>query len=191
MEAIVEFTDVQHGKNLYYYDPVYWAVDNGITAGVKDRNGLYSLFAPQNDCTRAQIVAFLWRLQGCPEPKTITDFTDVSSSDYYFKAVCWAQENGIVGGYSDGTFRAKNVCNRGQIVTFLYRMNGCPKPESTSSPFTDVQNPKDYYYKAVLWAAESGITGGYSDNTFRPGNTCSRGQTVTFLYRYDKLFLDY
>lgn len=189
MDAFVEFTDVQHGKKPYYYKPVYWAVDHGITSGVKDKNGLYSKFAPQDDCTRAQIVSFLWRMEGCPEPKTATDFRDVSPSDYFYKAVSWAQENGIVGGYSDGTFRPKNVCTRGHVVTFLYRMRGCPQPESTDMIFTDV-DPKAYYYKSVLWANENGITGGYSDNTFRPGNNCSRGQTVTFLYRYYQLFLN-
>ncbi|MBO4390630.1 MAG: S-layer homology domain-containing protein [Lachnospiraceae bacterium] len=182
----VEFSDVlhgsDHGKNPYYYDPVYWAAEYGITAGIRDRNGLYSKFGPQNECSRAQMVSFLWRMAGCPEPKKATVFRDVPRDAYYYKAVCWASENGITGGYSDGTFRPNNNCSRAQTVTFLYRMAGCPKVE-VSTQFKDVPSGT-YYYNAVAWAEQHGITGGYSDGTFRPNNICNRGQMVTFLFRY-------
>ena len=185
--TIVEYKDVQHGSdngnNPYFYDPVYWATDEGITGGVKDTDGVARNFNPQGICNRAQMVSFLWRMAGCPEPKKLTNFKDVSTKAYYYKAVCWAQENGITGGYSDGTFGPDNACTRGQAVTFLYRMAGQPKVTSTSG-FKDVK-PGTYYYNAVLWAEKAGITGGYSDNTFRPDNQCTRAQMVTFLYRYN------
>ena len=190
-KVMVEFKDVIHGsdngKNPYYYDAVYWAADEGITGGVQNKKtGLYENFDPTGTCSRAQMVSFLWRMVGCPEPKTITDFSDVKENDYFYKAVSWAQEKGITGGYKDGTFRPYNDCNRNQAVTFLYRLDGSPDIDlSTAQSFKDI-DPKDgkYYNNAVLWAAERGITGGYKDGTFRPDNQCSRGQMVSFLYRY-------
>ena len=185
--TVVEYKDVKHGsdngKDPYYYVPVYWATDEGITGGVKDSDGVVRTFNPQGICNRAQMVSFLWRMAGCPEPKTKSNFKDVSTKAYYYNAVCWAQENGITGGYSDGTFGPNNACTRGQAVTFLYRMAGQPKVTSTSN-FKDVKKGT-YYYNAVLWAEKAGITGGYSDNTFRPDNQCTRAQMVTFLYRYN------
>ena len=182
-----EYADVRtgsdNGKDPYYYDSVYWATSKGITGGVKDSDGVVRNFNPQGTCTRAQMVSFLWRMAGCPEPKKLTNFKDVSTKAYYYKAVCWAQEKGITGGYSDGTFGPDNPCTRGQAVTFLYRMAGQPKVISKSN-FKDVKKGT-YYYNAVLWAEQTGITGGYSDNTFRPDNKCTRAQMVTFLFRYD------
>ena len=186
---VTEFSDVRtgsdKGKDPYYYAPVYWASQNGITGGVKDDNGVYSKFDPQATCTRAQMVSFLWRFAGCPEPKTYTNFKDVSQKAYYYKAVSWAQENGITGGYSDGTFGPDKPCTRGQAVTFLNRMHYSEKAHIITE-FSDVK-PGTYYYNAVLWAEEYGITGGYSDGTFRPDNTCTRAQMVTFLYRFDRI----
>ena len=238
-DVIVEYTDVVHAstpsKNPYYYDAVYWATNEGIAAGYADKNGVYQTFGPQKECTRAQIVTFLWRLAGCPEPRSVgntigsscydhtlivagtrtygnggasgtVSFSDVKDpSAYYYKAVHWAAENGITGGYSDGTFRPQNVCTRAQIVTFLWRMAGCPEPYqsgnvshpigsssgsglSVGSGFSDNTDTSAYYYKAVLWASSNGITGGYSDGTFRPLNQCSRAQCVTFLYRFEEKF---
>lgn len=109
-------------------------------------------------------------------------FTDVSKSDFYYDAVIWANKSGVTGGYADNTFRPAATCTRGQVVTFLWRAQGCPEPTSTANPFTDVKSSA-YYYKAVLWAVEKGITGGYADNTFRPDATCTSGHVVTFLWR--------
>ena len=184
----VEFTDVRHDNSKpdpYYYNPVYWAVDEGITAGVKDSKGVNSRFDPDGICSRAQMISFLWRMAGCPEPETYTEFSDVDEKAYFYKAVSWAQEMGITGGYADGTFRPYNQCSRAQAVSFLYRMEGCPAVEkNSSSDFKDI-HPGDgkYYNDAVLWAVQNGITGGYSDKTFRPDNLCSRAQMVTFLFR--------
>ena len=187
VEIYQRFLDVQplsdKGKDPYYYDAVYWAAGEGITGGVKGSDGVARYFYPQDTCTRAQMVSFLWRMAGCPAPKTETDFPDVSKKAYYYKAVCWAQENGITGGYPDGTFGPNKSCNRAQAVSFLYRMAGQPEVTANSN-FKDVKRGA-YYYNAVSWAEQAGITGGYSDNTFRPNNNCSRAQMVTFLYRYN------
>ncbi|MBO4390951.1 MAG: S-layer homology domain-containing protein [Lachnospiraceae bacterium] len=187
-KIIVEFTDVRKTSPApYYYDSVYWASDKGITAGVKDSNGLYSTFNPQGECTRGQMIAFLWRQAGTPEPvSTECIFSDVKKSDYFYKAVLWGTENGIVGGYNDGTFKPKGTCTRAQAITFLYRMAGKPTPATSSVIFSDVSNKKAYYYNAVQWGVENGIVGGYADNTFKPDNDCTRCQIVTFLYRYAK-----
>ena len=191
-DVIVEFTDVMHQEGTadpYYYEPVYWAATKGITGGVSDSDGVARRFDPQGKCTRAQMISFLWRMAGCPEPRTYTEFSDVKSTDYFYKAVSWAQEKGITGGYSDGTFRPQNVCTRAQAVTFIYRMEGCPEVMSTSGvSFNDIDlTDNKYYNTAVLWAVENGITGGYSDKTFRPDGTCTRAQMVTFLNRDEGL----
>ncbi|MBO4390266.1 MAG: S-layer homology domain-containing protein [Lachnospiraceae bacterium] len=182
--VMVEFSDVRNtdGNLPYYYDPVYWAATNGITGGVKDSDGVCRRFDPQGKCTRAQMVSFLWRMAGCPEPKKTTDYPDVKEKDYFFKAVSWAEENGITGGYPDGTFRPQNECNRAQAVSFLYRMAGTPSVKN-GTVFSDVKQGA-YYYDAVAWAEQKGITGGYADRTFRPGGSCTRAQMVSFLYRY-------
>jgi hypothetical protein len=170
------FSDVLSGK--YYYDPVIWAVGNNITTGTSA-----TTFSPELNCSRGQIVTFLWRLAGEPEPTTtVNPFTDVSEKDYYYKAVLWAYENGITTGASATTFNPKGNCTRGQIVTFLWRYADEPTANA-SGVFTDVKSGA-YYTSAVYWAVANGITNGMSTNTFVPGGTCTRGQAVTFLYRY-------
>ena len=162
----------------YFFNPVLWAVENGITTGTSANT-----FSPASPCTRAQVVTFLWRAAGSPEPtQTDNPFTDVASDAYYFKAVLWAVEKHITNGTSKTTFSPGSTCTRGQIVTFLWRSQGVPAASTAENPFTDVAS-NQYYYKAVLWAAENGITTGTSATTFSPGNTCTRGQVVTFLYR--------
>ncbi len=172
----VNFKDVP--DNAYYADAVAWAVANNITAGTSS-----TTFSPEDGCTRGQVVTFLWRAAGSPEPTgTKNPFRDVKSDAYYYKAVLWAVENGITSGTSSTTFSPGDVCTRGQIVTFLWRANGKPAPSKTSNPFKDVK-ASDYYYDAVLWAVEKGITLGTDATHFSPSDTCTRGQVVTFLYR--------
>ncbi len=172
----VTFTDVREGA--YYYDAVAWAVMKGITKGVSDTE-----FAPDNGCTRGQVVTFLYRAAGSPEISGADiPFTDVRDGAYYRDAVAWATKLEITRGTSETEFSPDDICTRGQVVTFLYRANGCPVTEGRIMDFRDVK-PGAYYYDAVLWAVETGITNGTSDTTFSPDNTCSRGQIVTFLYR--------
>ena len=171
------FDDVQN-PNLSYYDAVYWAVDNGITTGTSA-----TTFSPGSPCTRAQFVTFLWRAVGKPEPKsTKNPFTDVKSGLSYSKAVLWAYENGITTGTSDTTFSPGNPCTRAQVATFLWRAMGKPEPTIKTNPFTDVKSGLSYS-KAVLWAYEKKIITGTSKTEFSPTKTCTRAQTVTFLYR--------
>lgn len=170
------FPDVQDpGK--YYYTPVLWAAANNITNGVEG-----GLFAPGNTCKREQVVTFLWRAMGSPEP-TSTDcpFEDVAEGKYYYKAVLWAVENGITTGKSATRFAPKDTITRAEFVTFLWRTEGKPG-YSTSNPFYDVSSGS-YYYDAVLWVSENGITTGKSTERFAPKDPCTRGQVVTFLYR--------
>ncbi len=171
------FTDVKE-KN-YFYKPVLWAVANGITTGTGK-----TTFSPEIDCTRGQVVTFLWRAAGKPEPSTTDNpFKDVSAKQYYYKAVLWAVENGITTGTSKTTFSPEDSCTRAQVVTFLWRTAGEPAPQKSDNPFSDV--PKgQYYYKAVLWAVENGVTTGISKTAFGPDMPCIRGQIVTFIYRY-------
>ena len=167
------FTDVPSGA--YYYDAVLWAAENGVTDGVTA-----TLFAPDAPCTRAQIVTFLWRAAGSPEPVGTSAFTDVPANAYYAKAVAWAVENGITTGTSDTTFSPDAPCTRGQSVTFLYRAR--KGAASASANFTDV--PAGTYYAApVAWAVENGITNGTGKTTFSPDAPCTRAEIVTFLYR--------
>ena len=171
------FTDV--AKNQYYYEPVLWAVNHTpqITAGTSA-----TTFAPAATCTRGQVVTFLWRAAGCPEPKsTKNPFTDVKSSDYFFKAVLWAAEKGITAGTSATTFAPGAPCTRAHVVTFLWRANEKPSA-SGKNPFSDVKTGQ-YYTDAVLWAVSRNITAGTSATTFSPSNPCTRGQIVTFLWR--------
>ena len=168
------FVDVKAGD--YFYDAVLWAVQEGITSGTDATH-----FSPNASCTRAQIVTFLWRAAGSPEPKNMSSFTDVPADSYYAKAVAWAVENGITKGTSDTTFTPNAKCTRAQIVTFLWRSQKSPASDSVN-PFTDVAADA-YYNTAVLWAAENGITGGTSATTFSPNNDCTRAQIVTFLFR--------
>ena len=174
----VEFKDVP--QNAYYYNPVMWAVQNKITSGTGDG----TTFEPNAVCTRGQVVTFLWRAAGQPEPQTtVNPFVDVKTTDYFYKAVLWALENKITTGTGDGTtFEPHANCNRGQIVTFLSRAkNGTPNAKD--NPFVDVAS-NAYYYNPVLWAVENGITTGTGDGTtFEPNADCTRGQVITFLYR--------
>ncbi len=170
------FKDVQEGQ--YYYKPVLWAVENSITAGLSATE-----FGPNETCTRAQIVTFLWRAAGRPEVTTaINPFTDVPSDAYYTKAVLWAVEKGITAGLSATEFGPGETCTRAQIVAFLWRAFGKQEPTTTTNPFTDVP-ANAYYAKAVLWAVENNITAGLSSTKFGPEAACTRGQVVSFLYR--------
>ena len=178
--SFVEEAPVQIFKDVpvdaYYYEAVKWAAEKGITGGVG--NGL---FAPNQPCTRAQIVTFLWRAAGSPAPKNMSSFADVPADAFYAKAVAWAVENGITGGTGDGKFSPDATCTRAQSVTFLYRAAGSPKV-SSSAEFGDVAT-NAYYADAVAWAAKNGITGGIGGGLFGSGNDCTRSQIVTFLYR--------
>ena len=168
------FYDVPNGA--YFYEAVKWAVKNGITNGVGN-----DLFAPEQPCTRAQIVTFLWRAAGSPEPKsTAAGMTDVVPGSYYAKAVAWAVENGITTGTAEGTFSPDATCTRAQAVTFLARAQNAKATGKTA--FSDV--PADSYFAdAVAWAQANGVTTGTSETTFSPDNDCTRAQIVTFLYR--------
>ena len=168
------FSDVS--TSAYYYEAVKWAQEKGITGGIG--NGL---FGPNRPCTRAQIVTFLWRAAGSPEPKAMSSFADVSTDAYYAKAVAWAVENGITTGTGDGKFSPDATCTREQAVAFLYRASGSPAV-SGSSAFSDVA-ANAYYADAVAWAEKNGVTGGIGGGLFGSGNTCTRAQIVTFLYR--------
>ena len=170
------FTDVP--EDSFYYDPVIWAVKNGVTAGATP-----TTFNPNGQCQRAQVVTFLWRAAGSPEPKTtVNPFTDVTEADFYYKAVLWAVENKITSGISATEFGPLVLCNRAQVVTFLYRAQGQPAVGNVHNPFKDV-NAFDWYGPAVLWAAENGITMGISADEFGVDGICNRAQVVTFLYR--------
>ena len=167
------FADV--ATDAYYYDAVKWAVEKSITNGVSE-----TLFGPDQACTRAQIVTFLWRAAGSPEPKSGSSFADVAADAYYAKAVAWAVENGITKGTSETTFHPDETCTRAQGVTFLYRALG--KLAAAQAGFTDVA-ADSYYADAVNWAAENGVTKGISETLFGPDGSCTRAQIVTFLYR--------
>ena len=168
------FTDV-HAED-YYYDAVLWAAQKGITGGMSD-----TLFAPNAACTRAQIVTFLWRTAGSPEPSALSDFTDVPADKYYAKAVAWAVENGITNGTTDTTFGPDETCTRAHGVTFLSRAAKA-NTASGNSNFADV-DANAYYASAVKWAVDNGITNGISSSLFGPDSSCTRAQIVTFLYR--------
>ena len=167
------FYDVPNGA--YFYEAVKWAVENGITTGVGN-----DLFAPEQSCTRAQIVTFLWRAAGSPEPKTASSFTDVPANAYYAKAVAWAVENGITNGMTATTFAPDATCTRGQSVTFLYR--ALKGTASGSTNFTDVKSDA-FYADAINWAVANNVTNGTSNTTFSPNADCTRAEIVTFLYR--------
>ena len=167
------FADVP--ANSYYADAVMWAAKNGITGGIG--NGL---FGPNQPCTRAQIVTFLWRAAGSPEPKSMSSFSDVSADSYYAKAVAWAVENGITTGTGDGKFSPDATCTRAQSVTFLFRAIG--KLVDSKAEFSDVLTDS-YYANAVAWAVENGVTNGIGNGLFGPDNSCTRAQIVTFLFR--------
>ena len=167
------FYDVPNGA--YFYEAVKWAVDKGITNGLSD-----TMFGPYESCTRAQIVTFLWRAAGSPEPKAASSFTDVPVSTYYAKAVAWAVENGITNGMTATEFAPDATCTRGQSVTFLHRV--LKGTASGSANFTDVKSDA-FYADAVNWAVASDVTNGTSATTFSPNADCTRAEIVTFLYR--------
>ena len=171
------FVDVATGS--YYEDAVDWAVEKGITNGVSS-----NMFAPNDPCTRAQIVTFLWRAAGSPAPKSISSFTDVPADAFYAKAVAWAVENGITSGTGESKFSPNATCTRAQAVTFLYRASGSPAV-SGSAEFSDV-SATAFYADAVAWAAKKGITTGIGGGLFGADNDCTRGQIVTFLWRCKK-----
>lgn len=172
------FYDVPN--NAYFYEAVKWAVKNGITDGVGN-----NLFAPEQPCTRAQIVTFLWRAAGSPEPKgAASGMTDVVSGSYYEKAVAWAIENGITTGTTTSTFSPDATCTRAQAVTFLAR--ALKAKAASAAEFSDVPTGS-YFADAVAWAAANGVTEGIGGGLFGSDNDCTRGQIVTFLYRaYNK-----
>ncbi|MCQ2420583.1 MAG: S-layer homology domain-containing protein, partial [Clostridia bacterium] len=171
------FVDV--GAKDYFYDSVLWAAENGITKGTDNVH-----FTPYGICTRAEVVTFLWRASGSPEPKSLNcPFSDVDMNSFYGKAVMWAFENGITKGTSDTAFSPNMVITRSQAVTFLYRMNKIDTLNLKVNPFKDVQEGA-FYYDAVLWAYDNGITEGTSATTFAPDAQCQRAQIVTFLYRF-------
>ena len=171
--AATSFADVP--ANAYFADAVKWAVDKGITNGLSD-----TMFGPYASCTRAQIVTFLWRAAGSPEPKTASSFTDVPVSAYYAKAVAWAVENGITNGMTETTFAPNATCTRGQSVTFLHRV--LKGTASGSTNFTDVKSDA-FYADAINWAVANNVTNGTSNTTFSPNADCTRAEIVTFLYR--------
>lgn len=171
---ISPFRDVP--TDAYYYEAVKWAQKKGITGGIGD-----GLFGPNQPCTRAQIVTFLWRAAGSPEPEgTAAGMTDVAAGSYYEKAVAWAIENGITTGTADGRFAPDATCTRAQGMTFLFRAS---KASADGAPaFSDVAADA-YYAEAVKWATDNGITNGTTSSTFSPGSGCTRAQIVTFLWR--------
>lgn len=164
----------------YFYEPVIWALnhDPQITNGINE-----SYFGAYETCTRGQVVTFLWRASGCPEPSLAENpFADVGKDNYFHKAVLWAVENNITNGMDEAHFGPSEGCTRGQVVTFLWRSQGEPAPVSSHNPFTDVHSA-GYFYNAVIWAVGKSVTKGTSDNEFSPYDVCTRGQIVTFLYR--------
>ena len=172
------FKDVEKGK--YYYDAVLWAYnhDPQITGGTGA-----TTFSPNATCTREQIVTFLWKACGAKEPQTTANtFSDVKADMYYYKAVLWAMKKGITGGIDATHFGVGRPCTREQAMTFLWKAAGAPEPTTADNPFTDVVEGK-WYCKAILWAVENGITSGVSKTEFGVGQTCTRAQIVTFLYK--------
>ncbi len=169
------FTDVP--ADAYYAAAVNWAVAQGVTGGTGANT-----FSPDDACTRAQVITFLYRAAGSPDVSAYQNpFDDVSADDYYYAAAIWAAANNIAGGTSSTTFAPGATCTRSQVVTFLYRAAGSPATKVTDA-FTDVA-PTDYFASAVAWAAANNITGGTGTGTFSPNAPCSRAQVVTFLFR--------
>ncbi|MCR4672254.1 MAG: S-layer homology domain-containing protein [Lachnospiraceae bacterium] len=197
-DILVMYKDVTDPGD-FWFTPVYWGRSSGIVNGYEDTAGDYVTFRPENICTAAQMVTFLWRMSGSPEPEeTEAVYTDAVEKNYFYKPVLWGAENGIMEPRrnEDGTFTAdvKENCTRGMVMRALWILAGKPEPEAEGIPFSDVperledgsENP---FYKAVLWAAENQITEGYKDGTFHPEKECVRRIIVTFLYRYNKQIL--
>jgi len=173
--AASDFTDVS--KSDWFYAPVNWAVNKGITGGIGN-----NMFGPNNDCTREQVVTFLWADAGKPEPTTtVSPFTDVTESDWFFKPVMWAVENGITSGLTPTEFGTGKTCTRAQVATFLWAVAGKPAFGTPEKGFLDVA-ASDWYYNPVMWAVENGITSGIGNGNFGPNNNCTRAQIATFMY---------
>ncbi|MBR5944271.1 MAG: S-layer homology domain-containing protein, partial [Lachnospiraceae bacterium] len=188
-EASTDFKDIKD-KSKYYYEPVKWAAKYGITTGYKD-----GTFKPGNIVTRAQMVTFLWRLCGSPEPSIQkSKFKDIKSSDYWYKPAIWGNENHIVEGYKDGTFRPQTACTRAQAVTFMYRMSDQRDHlEGTELFFLDLSGKEEeYYYRPAYWGMRASIVAGIATDrgnmfkNFNPKGKVTRGQMVTFLYKLSK-----
>ena len=172
------FKDVKAGK--YYYDAVLWAFNHEpqVASGMNE-----TTFGVNNSCTRAQIATFLYAAAGKPEIGSVNNpFTDVKEGKWYYDAVMWAVQSGVTGGMTDTFFGVNETCTRAQAVTFLYAMAGKPEIEVQENPFTDVAENK-WFYSAVLWAYQNGVTGGTTETTFSPNAKCTRGQIVTFLFK--------
>ena len=165
------FTDVK--ADAYYAGPVKWAVDNGVTAGTTA-----TTFSPSATCTNAQVLTFMWRAAGSPEPAIASPFANLSGSEYYAKAAVWAYEKGMVTGTS---FDSGKACTRAMTMEYFWKQAGSPET-AVSDKFADVSAGSSYA-QAVAWAVENGVTAGTSETTFSPDNTCTRAQIVTFLYR--------
>ena len=175
LSGTTAFKDVKN--DAYFATPVLWANANKITTGISATR-----FAPNRVCTRAQIITFLWRLKGCPEPADYTNpFVDIEQSAYYYKAVLWAYENHFIYGTSENTFSPNDSCTRGQVALMLYRIS-YDNGTTQDNPFTDIAESDDYY-DCVLWAYNCGITTGVSADKFAPNDPCTRAQIVTFLFR--------
>ena len=178
-EIPFRFVDVAK-ESLWYFRPVYWALayEPPITSGTDETH-----FSPHKACTRAEVMTFLWRADHSPQPAmTENPFEDVSTTAWYYRPVLWALERNITAGTSATQFSPSKPCTRAEIVTFLWVMAGRPGPESMDMPFADVAHGV-YYYKAVLWAAEQGITAGTGPNSFSPNKTCTRAEVVTMLWK--------
>lgn len=167
-------------SNNAFFIPAVWAANQGIASGKTAET-----FVPNGSCTRGQVVTFLWRLAGSPEPDGSNPFTDVAKTSPFYKAIIWANEKGITKGTSSTQFSPNKICTRGQVVTFLYRFAGSPNVSGTTS-FTDTA-PGSAFYNAILWATASGITNGVSKSAFGTNNNCTRAQVVTFLYRFAQM----
>ena len=173
----VAFTDIS--SSAYYYTAVEWAVQNNVTSGVSATS-----FAPNANCTRGQVVSFLYRAGGGSiAGNERNPFYDVKASNYFYKPVLWAVKSGVTSGVSATSFAPDAYCTRAQVVSFLWRAAGCPTPAGKHNPFYDVAQGK-YYTTAVLWAVENGITSGVSATSFAPNAVCTRAQVVSFLYRF-------
>ncbi len=175
----VLFSDVMD-ESLFYFNYVYDLAEKNIVTGWAD-----GTFRPSNNCNRAAVVTFLWRMLGRPEPSEMAGFSDLTGNEEFDKAISWAAENGITTGWDDNTFRPWNTCNRAAVMTFLWRAAGKPEP-ATTAEFQDMTGNTDFD-TAISWGVENGITTGWADNTFRPWNTCNRLAVVSFLGRYDAL----
>ena len=165
----------------FWFGPVYDLANRGIVKGWESDN----TFRPMNNCNRAAMVTFLWRMAGEPEPMTMATFNDMTGNADFDKAISWAYENGIVTGYDGNLFKPWNPCNRAAFVTFLWRYAGKPEPKSEAT-FADMTGNAEFD-KAISWAYENGITTGYEGNLFKPWNDCLRLAVVSFLSRYEAL----